>query len=70
MRILGIDPGLQVTGFGVIDADGPRLSYVASGTIKTAEAPRGDLPQRIRIIFEGVREVVATYQANSRSCSC
>ena len=58
MRILGIDPGLQVTGFGVIDVDGQRLSYVASGTIKTAEAPRGDLPQRIRIIFEGVREVV------------
>jgi crossover junction endodeoxyribonuclease RuvC len=65
MRILGIDPGLQVTGFGVIDADGPRLSYVASGTIKTAEAPRGDLPQRIRIIFEGVREVVATYQPDT-----
>ena len=36
MRILGIDPGLQTTGFGVIDADGPRLHYVASGTIKTA----------------------------------
>jgi len=67
MRILGIDPGLQVTGFGVIDADGPRLSYVASGTIKTAEAPRGDLPQRIRIIFEGVREVVATYEPDTAS---
>ncbi|RZL08909.1 MAG: crossover junction endodeoxyribonuclease RuvC, partial [Rubrivivax sp.] len=32
MRILGIDPGLQCTGFGVIEVDGPRLSYVASGT--------------------------------------
>ena len=29
MRILGIDPGLQTTGFGVIEADGPRLHYVA-----------------------------------------
>jgi crossover junction endodeoxyribonuclease RuvC len=35
MRILGIDPGLQTTGFGVVDVDGHRLSYVASGTIRT-----------------------------------
>ena len=41
MRILGIDPGLQRTGFGIIDADGHRLAYVASGTISTLEAPRG-----------------------------
>jgi crossover junction endodeoxyribonuclease RuvC len=61
MRILGIDPGLQRTGFGVIEADGPRLHYVASGTISTLEAPRGDLPGRLKIIFEGVREVVQTY---------
>ncbi len=62
MRILGIDPGLQTTGFGVIEADGPRLSYVASGTIKTKEAAQGDLPNRLRLIFEGVREVVARYE--------
>ncbi|MEY8879709.1 MAG: crossover junction endodeoxyribonuclease RuvC [Leptothrix sp. (in: b-proteobacteria)] len=62
MRILGIDPGLQTTGFGVIDADGPRLAYVASGTIRTKEAPVGDLPARIKIIFEGVCEVIAAYQ--------
>jgi len=43
MRILGIDPGLQTTGFGVIETDGPRLHYVASGTIKTREAAQGDL---------------------------
>ncbi len=61
MRILGIDPGLQRTGFGVIEAEGPRLRYVASGTISTLEAPRGDLPGRLRIIFEGVREVMQAY---------
>ena len=61
MRILGIDPGLQRTGFGVIESEGTRLSYVASGTISTLEAPRGDLPLRLKIIFEGVREVVQTY---------
>ena len=44
MRILGIDPGLQRTGFGLVDVDGQRLAYGASGTISTSEAPRGDLP--------------------------
>jgi crossover junction endodeoxyribonuclease RuvC len=62
MLILGIDPGLQRTGFGVISADGPRLAYLASGTISTTEAPRGDLPLRLKIIFEGVQEVVQRYR--------
>jgi crossover junction endodeoxyribonuclease RuvC len=61
MRILGIDPGLQRTGFGVVDVDGARLHYVASGTVSTLEAPRGDLPGRLKLIFEGVQEVVRTY---------
>lgn len=61
MRILGIDPGLQTTGFGVVDVDGARLAYVASGTICTGEAARGDLPARLKIIFDGVREVVQRY---------
>ena len=65
LRILGIDPGLQTTGFGVIDADGPRLSYVASGTIRTNAVASGQLPQRLKIIFDGVREVVARYQPQS-----
>ncbi len=67
MLILGIDPGLQRTGFGVIDAQGPRLSYVASGTISTLEAPRGDLPLRLKLIFDGVREVVQRYGPD---CAC
>ena len=67
MRILGIDPGLQCTGFGVIDAEGARLAYVASGTIRTTEAARGDLPARLKIIFDGVREVVATYTPDCAS---
>ena len=67
MLILGIDPGLQRTGFGLVQADGPRLSYVASGTISTLEAPRGDLPLRLKIIFEGVREVVQRYTPD---CAC
>ena len=61
MRILGIDPGLRTTGFGVIEAEGSRLAYVASGTIRTDALPNGDLPGRLKVLFEGVREVVARY---------
>jgi len=67
MRILGIDPGLQTTGFGVIDTDGPRLHYIASGTIKTSEAAQGDLPARLKLIYEGVREVVTRYSPEEAS---
>jgi crossover junction endodeoxyribonuclease RuvC len=67
VKILGIDPGLQRTGFGVIEAQGTRLVYVASGTISTTEAPRGDLPLRLKIIFEGVREVVERYRPDCAS---
>jgi crossover junction endodeoxyribonuclease RuvC len=59
MKILGIDPGLRTTGFGVIDKQGNKLTYIASGTIKTPDA---DLPQRLKTIFAGVTEVIATYR--------
>ncbi|MCJ0761985.1 crossover junction endodeoxyribonuclease RuvC [Variovorax terrae] len=67
MRILGIDPGLQTTGFGVIDAEGPALAYVASGTIKTTHLPTGDLPARLKVLFQGIGEVVARYQPEMAS---
>ena len=56
MRILGIDPGLQRTGFGVVEIDGAKLSCVASGTISTLELARGNLPGRIKLIYEGVAD--------------
>lgn len=68
MRILGIDPGLQCTGFGVIDVDGTALRYVASGTIRTSSAAQGDLPTRIGIIFAGVQEVVQRYAPQQAAC--
>jgi crossover junction endodeoxyribonuclease RuvC len=67
MRILGIDPGLQTTGFGVIDVDGPRLTYVASGTISTKDTDRGNLPARLKVIVEGVAEVKRRYQPQAAS---
>ncbi|MDY7577546.1 crossover junction endodeoxyribonuclease RuvC [Herbaspirillum sp. RTI4] len=59
MKILGIDPGLRVTGFGVIDKQGNRLTYIASGTIKTSE---GSLPERLKTILLSLGEVIRTYQ--------
>ena len=59
MIILGIDPGLRTTGFGVIEKHGSKLRYIASGTIKSGL--EGALPPRLKIILAGVREVVATY---------
>ncbi len=67
MRILGIDPGLQTTGFGVIDVDGHALAYVASGTIRTTGAgvALGDLPARLKILFDGISEVAQRYQPDA-----
>lgn len=62
MRILGIDPGLQTTGFGVLDVQGQRLAYVGSGTIRTTHLALGDLPGRLKVLFDGIGEVVARYQ--------
>jgi crossover junction endodeoxyribonuclease RuvC len=67
MRILGIDPGLRTTGFGVIDVDGSQLSYVASGTISTVQLAKAQLPARLKILFDGVTEVVCRYQPDCAS---
>lgn len=59
MRILGIDPGSQRTGFGVLEQSAAgHASYVACGVIA---ATRGTLPERLGHIFDGITEVIATY---------
>jgi crossover junction endodeoxyribonuclease RuvC len=65
VRILGIDPGLQTTGFGVIDVDGQALTYVASGTIKTTHLDKGDLPARLKVLFDGIGELRTRYQPDA-----
>ena len=62
MRVLGIDPGLRTTGFGVLDVDGPRLRYVASGVIATSGVDQGNLPARLKVLFDGLCEIQARYQ--------
>jgi crossover junction endodeoxyribonuclease RuvC len=60
IRILGIDPGLRITGFGLIEKMGHQLRYISSGCIKT-EA-KDSLPQRLGTIYSGLRELVALHQ--------
>ena len=59
IRVLGIDPGSQRTGFGVVDVAGARLTYVASGVIRTGQ---GEFAARLCEIFRCVKTVVAQYQ--------
>jgi crossover junction endodeoxyribonuclease RuvC len=60
IRIIGIDPGLRRTGWGVVDSDGVRLVYVASGHV-TSDAGE-DLAYRLRAIFEGLSSVIASFK--------
>ncbi len=59
-RILGIDPGLRSTGFGVIEKRGSAVVYIASGCIRSESA--ASLPQRIETLFDGLKEVIAPWQ--------
>tara|TARA_R110002096_G_C14640312_1_gene725520 strand:- start:2630 stop:3160 length:531 start_codon:yes stop_codon:yes gene_type:complete len=60
-RILGIDPGSRMTGFGVVDFDGDKAVYVASGTINSSG---GEFADRLRRIFESIGSIVDEYQPN------
>jgi crossover junction endodeoxyribonuclease RuvC len=60
MRVLGIDPGSRVTGFGVVQVlRNGRLQYISSGCIR---APTRDLADRLKAIYEGIDEIIASYQ--------
>jgi len=59
VRVLGIDPGSRLTGYGIIDVAAGRLSYVASGCIRTV---RGEMPERLRELYLGLEELLAAYQ--------
>lgn len=56
MRLLGLDPGLRLTGWGVIEIEGNRLRHVAHGVVRVTTA--GALAQRLNELFDGVAAVV------------
>ncbi len=59
MRILGIDPGSRVTGYGVIDVEGQRRRLVAAGCVATGA---GDFPLRLKTIYDGIVAVVERWR--------
>ena len=59
IRILGIDPGLRRTGWGLIESDGNRLIYVACGSVETSE--RAALGERLVAIHDGLIAVIEQY---------
>ena len=59
IRILGIDPGLRRTGWGVIDVEGNRLIYVACGSVETDE--RAQLCERLVMLHAGLQKVIAEF---------
>lgn len=61
MRILGIDPGTQVMGYGVVEEERGELRPVGKGTI----APRGELPERLECIYNGLQEVIRTFSPDA-----
>lgn len=59
VRILGLDPGLRHTGWGIIEARGNRLSFVADGVVEPD--PKLSLAERLQILFAAVQELVVKY---------
>lgn len=57
-RIIGIDPGSRLTGYGIIDSDGRKSRFVAAGCLKLSQA---DLPVRLGEIFSGLSDVIAEF---------
>jgi len=58
MRVLGIDPGLRNTGWGIVDVDGPRLRHVANGVV---HSQAGDLGPRLLALYLGLKAVIAEH---------
>jgi crossover junction endodeoxyribonuclease RuvC len=60
MRVLGIDPGSRITGYGIVEQQGNRLVHVDNGAIFTDKAT--DFAGRLKLIFEGLSAVIAEYR--------
>ena len=60
MRIIGIDPGLRHTGWGIIDKDGSRISFVAAGVINANTETA--LSERLAEIFTSLGQIIDEYK--------
>ena len=62
-RVIGIDPGLRITGYGIVDCQNKKTTYITSGIIKTT-SEKLPYPERLKIIFDEVSEIISQYQPN------
>lgn len=60
--VLGIDPGLRATGWGVVRVDPGGAAHLAWGVVRTPPPSEAPLPERLRVLFERTREVIRRYQ--------
>lgn len=58
-RIIGIDPGLQATGWGIVESDGIRLTHIAHGTVRSD--PKKALSNRLLMLHDGIAEILSEY---------
>ncbi|UTW54563.1 crossover junction endodeoxyribonuclease RuvC [Kordiimonas sp. SCSIO 12610] len=63
MRLLGLDPGLQKTGWGIVDSHGTRLRHVANGVVKSD--PKRSLAERLVELHDGLTEVITEWRPSS-----
>ncbi len=68
IRLIGIDPGLRNTGWGVLETDGNRLVFVASGTVKPAHGAA--LSERLRALHDGLQSVLSRYRPEEAAVEC
>ena len=60
MIVIGIDPGLNATGYGVITAEADRVQVLAAGAV--CPSPRATLARRLQALYDGLERVIATHQ--------
>lgn len=63
MRILGIDPGSRITGYGLIEQHGNRLRHLDNGALLTRS--EASLAERLKIIYDGLQQAIATYRPDA-----
>lgn len=60
MRLIGLDPGLRSTGWGIIDVSGNRLAHVADGAVRPD--PKAPLASRLRTLHDGLMEILEQFE--------
>lgn len=61
LRIIGVDPGLNITGYGVIECHNSRVKLLEAGVIRSARAQGDNLPARLDTLYRGLTEVMEEF---------